>query len=489
MAADARRPPEAATYGPDRWPARAAVRGPAPLGGGAPGVGGRCGGGARTALQNQLSPRRLFERVVAAVVGDADGPGPSTADLAALSRAVLGRPTAAVNGGWGLARVWSELLESATRQRRLDELTTMAWADRLSTRDLLRDLRAFCPVCLEDWRRAGRPAYEPLRWQFQALGLCVTHGVRLRTTCPTPGCGRERGVTAGWASIERCLGCRLPLARPVGELGESETSITPEELDWARFVDAELGDILAHPPAAGELGRYRFPDVLALAVESVAAGSQRAFAARIGMTEATVSYWKDDCRRPSLLGLLRVCRAAGFRLRDVLLGDLAALEATPAPLDAPTVPPAERGPAHIDHGRVRRELELARTAEPPASLAAVLRRIEVDRSHVRRRYPALCARIRDRYADHVAAQVEARRAERRRLLLEAIHGLDGRDVYPSRNQLYKVLPVGFMLLEPDLSSLWRETLIDLGWPDPSSLRRIKGVERPEPVRRVRAKTQ
>lgn len=473
-------PKEAFDFERTDWPERAKVRATAPIGLGTPGVESLSGYALRTAIESRLSLRRFLERVIAEAVGDSR-PGLSIDQIAALSRSVMGNRGAAINGAWKLARSWTMILEEATLQTRLEELTVTGWSDRLSTRELLRDDRAFCPACLWDWTEANRPRYEPLRWQFQALTVCVVHDLRLREACATPDCGRTRGVASGWASIDRCVGCRRPFAQEEAEARLADGPVDPEELDWNRFVDQQLGELVATPPAQGEMGPYRFPEILAIAIESVG-GIQRTFAERIGMTEAVVSYWKDDRRRPSMIALLRVCRVAGFRLRDVLLGNVTALQAAPAPVQPLYVAPSVEHHRVLDQDQMKRILDEALVAEPPPTLAALWRDPRLVHRNVRRRFPQLCAAIRERRADYDLAGRQARLATRATELVADIRKLHDYGIYPSRNQLCKRSPMAFRLIDRDLNDIWRNELIRLGWGDPSRLRRQKGDPTPAPLR-------
>lgn len=150
-----------------------------------------------------------------------------------------------------------------------------------------------------------------------------------------------------------------------------QAPLTHEELDWPAFVDAELADIVARPPGGIPGEGCTFAEVLAIALESVSGGHQASFATRIGMTEASVSYWKDGRRTPTLAAMLRVCRAAGFRLRDVLTGDLTALRASAAPNDDPYVAPSTETHHALDEAEMERILQTALTAQPPPTLASI----------------------------------------------------------------------------------------------------------------------
>ncbi|MEI8334601.1 MAG: hypothetical protein WCH74_12245, partial [Chloroflexota bacterium] len=89
---------------------------------------------------------------------------------------------------------------------------------------------------------------------------------------------------------------------------------------------------------------------------------------------------------PPLDAILRVCRAAAFRLRDVLLGDLDAVRAGEAPPAAPYVSPPTETHRFLDEAVMERILRAALTADPPPpTLASIYADTRVNSTHVRRR--------------------------------------------------------------------------------------------------------
>lgn len=471
----------------EAWPERARVRGVAPIGIGTGWVEAASGLMVRTAAANRLAVRPFVERVLAEAVGDDGCPGATTRDLVSFGQALVKRPAAAINGSGTTAREWTRILGRATLQPDLHRTTLLPWGDRFSARGLLRDHRAFCPVCLFEWARGGSPlgdvpVWEPLRWQIKALRWCVRHGLRLREDCPTPWCGRKRAVVAGWASTERCVGCRLPFARSLDEIRMSEPPADTLDLDYAAFVDAELSEILARPPDATVRDASPFSDILAVALESVSGGAQRVFAERIGMTEATVSYWKDGHRAPTLDAILRVCRAAGFRLRDVLLGDLEAVRTSEVPSAVPYVAPSTETHHVLDGVEMERILEEALVTEPPPTLASIYADSRVNPTHIRRRFPVLCAAVRERRRAWEQSQRSAQHAERSERIRSTVETLTTMNVYPSKNQVRKVVSANW-LRRPELSQVWREAVIANGWDDPALLERRQGSPIRLPARR------
>jgi hypothetical protein len=74
-------------------------------------------------------------------------------------------------------------------------------------------------------------------------------------------------------------------------------------------------------------------------------------------------------------------------------------------------------------------------------------------------------------------QRAAVRADRIRQIREAVEALTELDLYPSRNQLRKMLPAPWFR-QPEFAGAWRAAVIANGWGDPSELCRVKGSPTP-----------
>lgn len=178
------------------------------------------------------------------------------------------------------------------------------------------------------------------------------------------------------------------------------------------------------------------------------------------MSLATVSYWKDGRRRPSLPGALRLCRVVNVDLVSFLRGDLESLAAGPIHNEAPYVRPSDETHREIDWAFVRGELEAALAAPTPASLASVLRRVAVDIRQTKRELPELCAAIASRFRCWTAEQAAERRAAESQLVRDLIVALRRDGVYPSRHQAQKRLPRAVSLRRPHLRQIWTEEARD-----------------------------
>ncbi len=450
--------PEGWDYGPERRPARSLLVGIDPIGLGTPWAESLAGYVTRIAWRHGLAPARLVRDVLAPALGD---PGATDADASVweeeLAR-VTRRPAGSLLGHAPVAATWADALGAATGRPVLRELTLLPWADVLPRKELLRAERAWCPVCVESRRVAGKDAYEPLMWQIAEVTACVLHEVRLRTSCRS--CGRTSAILTAWARVGVCR-CGAPL----GTLSvDASERIQGDELDWQRFVVAQVGQLIAMTPdLEGPVSACRTREAVRLAWRRTGLSLTK-LAAAMGVALATVSLWKDGRRQPSLPGALRLCRVSGIALVDFLRGDLDSIPATPAREgELPYVRPSDEHHAAHDWRRIRRRLARASAAPQPRSLASILREVRVGVRQAKRECPAECAAIADHHARWRAEQAELRRAEKVALVRAAIAEVRAEGRYPSRHQVQKLLLTSVSLRDKDLLAIWREEAQEPGW--------------------------
>lgn len=79
--------------------------------------------------------------------------------------------------GWGLTALeWANAFETLTGRTGIQSLTMLPWQDDLHSKDSCHsEYRAWCPVCLEQWRECGQDIYEPLLWSLEGVLVCPTH--------------------------------------------------------------------------------------------------------------------------------------------------------------------------------------------------------------------------------------------------------------------------------------------------------------------------
>ena len=96
----------------------------------------------------------------------------------------MSQRTEALNGIGQMAREFVQALQQLTLQENLHHLTLLMWAEVLPARGLLRRIRAWCPLCYEEWRTNNLTVYEPLLWALEAIKFCPRHQQALVLTMP-----------------------------------------------------------------------------------------------------------------------------------------------------------------------------------------------------------------------------------------------------------------------------------------------------------------
>ena len=351
--------------------------------------------------------------------------------------------TGAVNGTGTMALDLLQALETLTLRNDLPFLTLISWTNVLPQRKLLRPVRAWCPVCYEDWRSTKQIIYEPLIWSIEALTLCPLHRKRLHFQCPHCRC--QLPPLAAYSQPGYCSKCLKWLGISFHSEQSDSKALGEEELVWQIFVSDSIGELLAAAPHLPQpLLRERVAQALCTYVAKVTEGNIAAFARLLQIPKNKVWMWHSGKVLPQLNVLLKVCYCLRTSVLNFLTKDLVEenlnLMTTLFPiqlLDQLTQPP----PVESRLNRVQRLLEgvLQRDEQQPPPMTEVAKRLGHDKRVLRRRFPELCRAISARYLEY---KKEAR-AERIKQCCEevqqAVKQLYTQGLYPSEANVSKLL--------------------------------------------------
>lgn len=106
--------------------------------------------------------------------------------------------------GWYTSKL-VESLEILTLRSDLTCLTMMYWHELITYVYLLRDCKAWCPLCYSSWHQNKLPIYEPLLWSFEPVAVCPQHHYPLITQCPH--CNHKLPIIAPNSRTGYCNHC------------------------------------------------------------------------------------------------------------------------------------------------------------------------------------------------------------------------------------------------------------------------------------------
>lgn len=274
-----------------------------------------------------------------------------------------------LNGVVESSRKWIDTLERATLRQGLSALTLSPLEGVVDDRRLLRPVRAWCPNCYEERRRANSTVYDSLLWAVKVVTVCPRHQEPLEDTCPH--CGRWQHPLAAYSRPGYCSRCRRWLGLHKGANGADGES-RQGQADYQLWVANAVGELLA---AAPRLQPRLLKDTVRHNLNSyivrLAEGNRRAFARFVKSPPKQMHDWLTGQLIPSLDTFVRVCYHLEISLITVVTSG-GAEAGVDRELSKSALVRLNGGVARRRHpDRVRRALEEALHEESAPSLSEI----------------------------------------------------------------------------------------------------------------------
>lgn len=395
---------------PANIPLRSRLYSLQPLGMGTPWVESLTGYVARLAEKHSTTLYYLFSEEVAPLI-EKPGTIDHRVSFASFAKAVCGLGVTAAD--------LVEVFERLTLRRDLRVTTMLPWAGAISSKNLTRKWRAWCPACYAESATGRVKLYDQLLWSVQCVTACVRHECRLVHECIR--CGRRQlplshrirpgfcGRCDGW------LGGSPGGRNQVRAFGPGEP--TADELRLAEAV----GTMLAAAPVFPLRASSGFRAKLRPHVAHLFAGRGVPSSFSLPAGRLTVRCWLRGTQVPSLPLLLRTCRALKISPLDLLVDDEddkpgGATDAAAFPASSRTCPDeggADTLPVDWKDSesltRVENRLRAALEEEPPSSLTKIAGELRCTRATLRKKFPALATRLARRAEIHYRTSADTER--------------------------------------------------------------------------------
>jgi len=387
------------------------------------------------------------------------------------------RESPALNSMKTLAECFVDTLGALTSRPDLRWLTMLTWAPVLSTRRLVRPIRAWCPCCLHDARRDEQPIYERLLWALADVEVCPHHQVSLQSLCPHLQCRRPNFLLAQRSIPGYCSCCGQWLGQARDKVEQHSPALL--NLDWHMWVANVVGELIQTAPTLLLPPSNQL--LTASIVESIeleADGDIERWVRKLNLpvTGAAVWAWTRAGSTLTLEHLLRVCRGTNRSPIEIITGSIiSTTDANVTNLTGALVPPVSsaecirRGGAQSkqdpDFNRILVE-------DPPPSLREICRRFDRTYIDLRRHFPAQTQIVVDRCRASKHDRASKRKAALWSQVQHAVMHLHERSIYPSTNKIEAYLqqpgcfrsPVARAARERALAELETESLPEVQKP-------------------------
>lgn len=219
----------------------------------------------------------------------------------------------AIDGLGRTAREWVDAIESLTYVSGLQNLTLLPFERIFWEGKVFHKPKSWCPKCIEEWTRDGKPIYWPLIWSLHPVKICPMHLIPLESNCSncsstssplrpisTPGycpiCGRWFGYSAYHRDMPR----------------EIHYSV------WAAKTVSKL--LAAGPVIANHVGLSgAIPELIEYVIRTgIKRGGIRSLARVVRISTSKLTGWLEGQQLPKLHELLYVCCVFKLDLLDTI---------------------------------------------------------------------------------------------------------------------------------------------------------------------------
>ncbi len=331
---------------------------------------------------------------------------------------IFANQTKALNGmgTWVIKLI--PALESLTLRNDLKSLTMLNWAEIIPQRNLLHSVRAWCPICYENWHKNEQIIYEPLLWSLNEIKVCIHHNQHLCTKCPH--CQKENRLLAWDSRPGYCSKCRKWLGISQENISSEPVQLTETEIEWQNWVTKNLGDLIASALNLSSPPKEKIHETLSACVNIIASGNVAAFAKQIGRGRTQTHRWCIGKSLPTIDTLLDIC----FQLQISLL-DFLTKEVSITDFDNLHIPKLEEPIRTVRSSykivntptEVLQTLKTALTENPPPSLTEIVKRLGYQKTSVLYYHSSdLSKAIATRYAEYQKSE----KVDKLKLILEEI---------------------------------------------------------------------
>ncbi|BBD60836.1 TetR family transcriptional regulator [Nostoc sp. HK-01] len=319
----------------------------------------------------------------------------------------IGSSTArgALNGTGLMAINLIQALQKLTLRSDLCFLTMLPWAEVIgSQKGLSRHIKAWCPICYEEWHEKGQVIYEPLMWTLDVVKACPHHHQRLQTQCPH--CHKQLLPLEEKTRLGYCSKCRGWL----GSCLETKQEPSQDELNWQLWVADSIGEVIATAPSLEYFLNQEDLQMTIRRYVSQIFGSCKDFAALIGKSDTIVYEWVWGDKIPQLITSVQISHVLGISLLDFLMGEIVcvnrawiAKQRQSQKLQKLYLPHTQ----NFDWEPFRQALITALEEYPPLRMTEVIKRFGfIPTTSFYTRFPELTKALKERYLDYQKAERE-----------------------------------------------------------------------------------
>lgn len=363
---------------------------------------------------------------------------------------------------------WAErsiaVIQNVTHRTDIHPMTMNLWRNVIPVKGLLKQHRAWCPCCYEEWRRAGQTIYEPLIWALEPVKVCHRHHQFLHTKCQ---CGKQSAVLTKQARPGYCPHCAQWLGNAIEE-DQQMNEPYDAWMHWHIWVATAIGEMLAAAPNLSQTPqRHQITTNITTCIDKAFTGNASDLARAIGISDGIARDWRLDRAIPQFGNLLRLCYLLDIAPLQFMTENIT-LKTDVQARDVPvgSVSQTRQKPRMFPATDIESVLNaiVERNPFPPRSLSEIARELGYDPSHLPQHFPQQCAQISARFLDYLQQQGCASRQRMYDEVRQVALQIHEEGHYPSLKRVKERVSKLAYALEPEGVAARHDVLKELGLP-------------------------
>jgi hypothetical protein len=335
-----------------------------------------------------------------------------------------------INSNGLIAKEFVSVIEQLTMRRDIQYLTLLPWGDFTGNRRLLREHRAWCPLCLEENSKWKGIIFEPLIWQVKLINKCPKHNVNLLETCLL--CNKKNGVLTQLHRNGYCQKCNKPLW-----IKNSNTT-DRQDGQWDNWVNDNISELLENHVNLVSMHSNNMPEIIRWLINNSQTGNIERFAEYFKLNISGVHKWLSGETIPRFDTMLKLTYFFNVSIFDLLFRDLDTIKVQKLNYEAISVFEV-KSRRQINSSEIKNQLNmvLLQNEEPPPSLSEVSKRIQFPVSLLYRHARDISKQISERYIKYRNNKKEEKDLLLISEVLKITNEIYSTGIYPSYTEVQK----------------------------------------------------
>lgn len=294
-------------------------------------------------------------------------------------------------------------LKQLTQQTQLQFLTLLPWKNLFPQRNLLRQMKGWCPLCYQEWKENKQKIYDPLIWNINIVTICPYHQIYLSTNCCQ--CHQNLPIFPSNSRHGYCPKCQTWLGSTININHLNQDNISQEELEWDLWITDQIQALLTQTPQLFNL--LSIPDIISQClryyIQQLTQENITHFASYLNIRKNKIWMWqKGDCL-PQIDMTLKICFDLNLSLIDFLnrknidsKSDI--INYIPNLINEQNIK-TKKNPKVFNQELIKHRLHqfLSDNTSPPLSVTKIAKILGHNRRVILRHFPTLCQQISAKY--------------------------------------------------------------------------------------------